>query len=171
MKKILYLITLNLFIVSCQSSNSSDQSPSENNKKPATATLKPEQIYGGWLNASMVITTAYNTDKSAVEKYNEKNWEKDLGIKPLITYYNTDRTYISEYRDLDNILYDTTNGTWELRQDSVVLNQTKPEKRSVAYHVKFHSENDATFTGMLDWSKNGKKDDLYIGKQQRVSDE
>lgn len=171
MKKILYFITLNLFIVSCQSNNSSDQSPSENDKKPATVTLKPEQLYGEWRNVSMIITTAHNTPNSAVEEYKEENWEKDLKIKPIRTYYNADGTYISEYRDLDNIIFNTTSGTWKTKQDSVVLNQIKPEKRSAAYHVKFQSENTATFSALLDWTDNGRKDDLYVGKQQRVSDQ
>jgi len=175
MKKILYLITLNIFIISCQSNNGSDQTPSENNnKKPttiATTTLKSKQLYGEWRNISMNITTAYNTAQSTVEEYKEENWEKELKIKPIRTYYNADGTYMSEYRDLSNVVFNTTAGTWTIKQDSVLLHQTKPEKRSAAYHVKFQNKNIATFTSMLDWTNNGKKDDLYVGKQQRVSDQ
>jgi len=177
MKKILYFIALNLFIISCQSNSNSDQNPPQNDNKATTTntvttntnTLKPKQLYGEWRNVSMVITTAHNTTKSAVEEYKEENWEKDLKIKPIRTYYNADGTYISEYRDIDNIVFNTTSGAWEIKKDSVILHQSKPEKRSAAYHVKFQNENIATFTAMLDWTNNGKKDDLYVGKQQRMS--
>lgn len=174
MKKILYFIAISLLTASCQSNSGSEQTPSKKEKinTVATATtLKPKQLYGEWRNVSMVITTAHNTPDSAVEEYKEENWEKDLKIKPIRTYYNADGTYTSEYRDLDNIVFNTTSGTWKTQQDSVVLNQIKPEKRSAAYHVKFQSENTATFSALLDWTNNGKKDDLYVGKQQRVSDQ
>ena len=173
MKKIFYFITISLLTASCQSNNGSEQTPPKNDGENTTTTTKglaPEQLYGEWRNVSMIITTAHNTANSTVEEYKEENWEKDLKIKPIRTYYNADRTYISEYRDLDNIVFNTTSGTWEIKQDSVVLNQIKPEKRSAAYHVKFQTENTATFSALLDWTNNGKKDDLYVGKQQRVSD-
>ncbi len=174
MKKILYFIAISLLTASCQSNSGSEQTPSkkeEINTATTTKTLQPKQLYGEWRNVSMIITTAHNTPNSAVEEYKEENWEKDLKIKPIRTYYNADGTYISEYRDLDNIVFNTTSGTWATKQDSVVLNQTKPEKRSAAYHVNFQSENTATFSALLDWTNNGKKDDLYVGKQQRVSDQ
>jgi len=174
MKKILYFITISLLTASCQSNSGGEQTPPKNEEKNTTTTitkeLTPAQLYGEWRNVSMIITTAHNTTKSTVEEYKEENWEKDLKIKPIRTYYNADGTYISEYRDLDNIVFNTTSGTWKTKQDSVVLNQTKPEKRSAAYHVKFQSENTATFSALLDWTNNGKKDDLYVGKQQRASD-
>jgi len=175
MKKILYFITISLLTASCQSNSGGEQTPPKNEEKKNTTTtitkeLTPAQLYGEWRNVSMIITTAHNTTKSTVEEYKEENWEKDLKIKPIRTYYNADGTYISEYRDLDNIVFNTTSGTWKTKQDSVVLNQTKPEKRSAAYHVNFQSENTATFSALLDWTNNGKKDDLYVGKQQRASD-
>jgi len=173
MRFFLYFIAISLLTASCQSNSGSEQSPpkqDERNTATATKILKPKQLYGEWRNVSMVITTAHNTPASTLEEYKEENWEKELKIKPIRTYYNADGTYISEYRDLDNIVFNTTSGTWEIKQDSVVLHQAKPEKRSAAYHVKFQNENLATFSALLDWTNNGKKDDLYVGKQQRMSD-
>jgi len=175
MKKIIYISSLFLLVVSCQSPTNTEKKPpnattQKPTVKPTITTLKPEQLMGEWRNVSMTITTAYNTASSKVEKYEEENWEKDLKIKPIRTYYKPDGSYLSEYRSLDDVVFSTTSGTWEVKQDSVVLNQTKPEVRSAAYHIKFHDENTATFTAMLDWTNNGKKDDLYIGKQQRMGE-
>lgn len=174
MKKVIYIFIVGLFVISCKQNNTSDQTttPANNTNTPVVSSnLNPKQLYGEWRNVSMVITTAHNTTKSAIEEYKEENWEKDLKIKPIRTYYNADGTYTSEYRDLDNIVFNTTSGNWNIKQDSVVLHQTTPEKRSAAYHIKFQGENVATFTALLDWTNNGKNDDLYVGKQQRMSDQ
>lgn len=174
MKKVIYILTLSVLVVSCKpTTNQQKQTPSNtptqsSTPPPSGTTLKSEQFFGEWRNISMKITTAYKTANSAVEDYKEENWEKDLKIKPIRTYYKPDGTYLSEYRGLDNVVFSTTSGSWQIKQDSVYLNQTQPEVRNAAYHVKFHDENTATFTAMLDWTDNGKKDDLYVGKQQRM---
>jgi|GEM_PF-498077 len=169
----LSLFIIGLFVISCKPSSTNDQTITTDkptNTSVISSTLSPKQLYGEWRNVSMVITTAYNTPTSTIEEYKEENWEKDLKIKPIRTYYNADGTYISEYRDLENVVFNTTSGIWTTKQDSVVLQQTKPEKRSAAYHVKFQGENEATFTALLDWTNNSKKDDLYVGKQQRMGE-
>ncbi len=162
--------------MSCKpGTNQQEQTPPRTTTESTTTTssgitLQSEQFYGEWRNISMEITTAYKTANSAIETYKEENWEKDLGIKPIRTYYKPDGTYLSEYRDLENVVFSTTSGSWQIKQDSVYLNQTKPEIRNAAYHVEFHDENTATFTAMLDWTNNGKKDDLYVGKQQKIDE-
>jgi len=174
MKRILYFITLNLFIISCQSNSGSDQnSPDDKGERTAVTTkaLQPEQLHGEWQILSMIITKAYNTAESTIEEFKEEDWEKKLEIKPIRTHYNVDGTYTSEYRGLDNVIHSTSSGTWEIKQDSVALNQTDPDELNATYQVQFQSGNIATFTGMLDWTKNGEKDDLYAGKQQRISGE
>lgn len=172
MKKIIYIFVIGLFVVSCKQTvtNEPTQTNDTNTPKPTSDLLKPEQFYGEWRNVSMEITTAYNTSSSKIESYKEENWERDLKIKPIRTYYKTDGTYMSEYRDLEGVVFSTTSGKWLVKQDSVYLNQTKPETRGAAYHVEFHDDNSATFSAMLDWTSNGKKDDLYIGKQQRTGE-
>ena len=172
MKRILYFITLNLFIVACQSNSADKQDSPKNDKNlrpTSTTSLKPEQLHGEWRNVSMTITTNHSSTHSKVEEYKEENWEKDLKIKPIHTFYNSDGTYLSKYRDLSNVVFNTTHGNWSIKQDSVILDQIKPQKRSAAYHVKFQNENTAIFSAVLDWTNNGKKDDLYVGKQQRVN--
>lgn len=173
MKIFIHILVISLFIISCKQTVNNEPpttNDTKNTSKPTSNVLKPEQFYGEWRNVSMEITTAYNTSSSKIEIYEEQNWEKDLGIKPIRTYYKTDGTYISEYRDLEGVVFSTTSGKWSIKQDSVYLNQIKPETRGATYHVEFHDDNTATFTGMLDWTSNKKKDDLYIGKQRRVAE-
>jgi len=168
MKFFIYILALATLLVSCKQSNDEQKNTPDTNNTEIT--LQPEQFYGEWRNLSMRVTTAYNTSQSAVEEYNEENWEKELKIKPIRTYYKPDGKYLSEYRDLDDTVIGTTSGNWSVKQDSVYLNQTQPDILKAAYHVQFHDKNTATFTAMLDWTSNGKTDDLYIGKQRRVGE-
>lgn len=170
MKQSLFILLTTLIIVACK------QQPAEQPKEktvevPALqtkSTLKPTQFFGEWRNVSMDITTALNTANSEVKKYSEADWEEQLKMKPIRTFYKTDGTYYSEYRDLRDKIFSTPSGTWRVVQDSVYLNQLKPDQRTAAYHVTFNEDNTATFKAMLDWTQNGKKDDLYVGVQRRV---
>jgi len=173
MKKFIHILFIGLLIVSCKQTVNNEPPTTDDTKntpQPTSNILKPEQFYGEWRNVSMEITTAYNTSSSKIESYKEENWEKDLKIKPIRTYYKTDGTYLSEYRDLEGVVFSTTSGKWLVKQDSVYLNQIKPETRVAAYYVEFHDDDTATFTALLDWTSNGKKDDLYIGKQERAGE-
>jgi len=168
MKFFIYTLVFATLFVSCKDSNNEQKNATDINTTKIT--LEPEQLYGEWRNLSMRVTTAYNTSKSKVEEYSEENWEQELKIKPIRTYYKPDGQYFSEYRDLDDVVIGTTSGTWLVKQDSVYLNQTQPDTLNATYHVQFHDKNIATFTAMLDWTRNGKTDDLYIGKQRRVGE-
>lgn len=170
MKKMLFICLMATLIIGCkeQSAKVPDKNAVEVPARQNTPTLKPEQFIGEWRNVSMEITTALNTASSEVKTYSEADWEAQLKMKPIRTYYKADGTYYSEYRDLRDKIFNRPSGTWHVSQDSVYLNQAEPEKRNAGYLVTFNTDNSATFKAMLDWTQNGKKDDLYIGVQRKV---
>ncbi|AOW20421.1 hypothetical protein LPB138_06925 [Urechidicola croceus] len=93
----------------------------------------------------------------------EGKWEQILKIKPIKTTYNIDKTYHSEYRDLDNKVVHTSAGRWEIKGDSIFLTS---DNITTSYYFKYKNKT-AEFTGMLDWNQDGKPHELYYGKQKK----
>lgn len=126
------------------------------------------KLVGEWRNVSINVTinTVNNSDSSAVFAADESNWEQKLRMKPIRTFYKEDGAYISEYRDLNDSLFHKASGTWSVRGDSLILNQTQPNAKTYLSQV-FIKDNLAEFTIRLDWDQDGKKDDMDFGVQRK----
>ncbi len=127
------------------------------------AETKPEDIIGTWSNLSMKITYL---DSDSIFDVPEGRWEEILKIKPILTTYSKDSTFISEYFKLDGSPLFTSEGTWFLKQDSLYL---ESEGTLTAY--RFTMEDDiGQFVGILDWDSDGSENEHYLGRQKKHSD-
>lgn len=128
--------------------------------------LTKEDLIGKWENISLEVKmpTFANSDSTSTLVANEGEWEKVLKIKPIQTIFNEDGTFTSSYFNLDNIPIGTEKGTWLIRNDSLVLISNN---YGSSYKVII-KEDKARFTSIVDWDRDGKKDDLYDGWQKRV---
>ncbi len=128
-----------------------------------------EALVGEWRNVSIKveINTVNSSDSSTVFKVNEENWVAKLGIKPIQTYFKEDGSYYSEYRTPSDSLVRRPSGTWTVDEDSLIVNQTRPEMVTYKCHTVVR-KNLAEFTCLLDWDGDGKEDDLYFGVQRKA---
>lgn len=150
-----YLIFVSLLIVmSC----SSDSKETEKNSAVKEET-KNEKLIGSWKNLSMIVRMPDSTLNVA-----EGNWEDVLGIKPIITTFSEDGSYVSEYRTLEDSAFMTRTGAWMVENDSLtMIDGETPNK----YHIEI-IEDTVVFTGFLDWDQDGVDNDHYAGKQIRL---
>jgi hypothetical protein len=153
-------IIFNLFLMALSFVACSPQQTAQSNLRKA--------LIGEWRNVSIHVTinTANNSDSSAVFAADESNWEEKLRMKPIRTFYKEDGSYISEYRNLSDSLFHTASGTWSVRGDSLILNQTQPSAETYRSQVMIKDAL-AEFTIRLDWDQDGNEDDLYFGVQRK----
>lgn len=116
---------------------------------------------GTWSNLSMKITYL---DMDSVYEVPKGQWEEMLNIQPIKTTYRSDSTFQSEYFKLDGAPLFTSTGEWYLRDDSLYL-----VSQGVVTAYKFTIENNVgRFVGILDWNEDGKRSELYDGRQQKL---
>ena len=124
-----------------------------------------KEIVGEWTNVSMrVHVRSYNeSDTSFIVDITEENWDMKMNIRPIVTTIRADGTYSSEFRNsFDSLIY-RTNGTWLMDGDSLIM-----EDNQAVYKFKIFIDGDmAEFRSMIDWDKDGRKDDEYFGVQRK----
>jgi len=128
-----------------------------------------QQLIGEWRNESLKIkiNSFNNTDSTITsESKNATEWEKNLHIKPIRTFFKSDGTYYSEYRTLGDSLFRKPSGTWIIKGDSIIMNELQPEKGVFKLHVSINNDI-ATFQGLIDFDGDGKMDDEYFGTQKK----
>ncbi len=132
--------------------------------------VKPEQMIGEWNNLSIRvdIETKKNTDSSEVLNVEQAEWEQRLKIKPIRTYFRADSTWNSAHYNLNDSLVYNPSGKWWIENDSLIMVQTFPSVDTSSYFLKLNKDT-ASFTSRLDWDMDGKKDDLYVGRQLKVN--
>jgi hypothetical protein len=129
-----------------------------------------QQLIGEWRNQSIRIRLNIY-DKAAnpvVVEADSSSWEARLQIKPIRTHFKNDETYTSEYRNLKDSVIKTASGKWDIKGDSLTMNQLQPEKSTLKLHLSI-IKNKATFSGIIDFDGNGKLDDEYFGVQKKFT--
>jgi len=130
---------------------------------PKKKKLTADQIAGTWTNVSLDITMkTANGDSLLVA--DEGQWEEILNIKPIVTTYIPGGIFKSEYYTLEDQLFHTAYGKWEIRNDSLVLTT---ENEELAYFCEIDNEK-AAFRALMDWDQDGQRDDIYAGVQIRT---
>lgn len=157
MTKILIGLT-SLFCVACQDSG---RIVKEN-------VIEPNELIGEWNNLSIRINiqSKNNLDSSEVFEVNRPGWEDRLRIKPIRTFFRTDSTWNSAHYNLNDSLVYNPSGKWWLHAEKLVMLQDFPSRDTTTYSLSLKNDT-ASFETMLDWDMDGKKDDLYFGKQVR----
>lgn len=138
----------------CSSGGGEQQEITEEN-------VKPHELVGKWQNLSIIVrmpdSTAYVPQES---------WEEILQIKPIITAFNADGSFVSEYRSLEDSVIMTSTGTWQADADSLTMIS---EGQATRYFFSVDGDT-VTFRGFLDWDQDGLSDDHYAGKQIRLKE-
>ena len=153
-----YLFSIFLFLmIGCTSSGEGEKSTE---KLEDTSS----KILGEWRNLSMIVRMPDSTVNVP-----EGQWESVLGIKPIRTTFNENGSFISEYRTLEDSVFMTSNGTWQIEGDTLAMIERDNENK---YYLSIDGDT-AIFRGYLDWDQDGLPDDHYAGKQIRfkASDE
>ena len=130
-----------------------------------------KQLIGEWRNVYLKIKLNINDPKPVVMEADSSNWETRLKIQPIRTHFKADGSYYSEYRNLKDSLVRVSSGTWMvIAADTLVMNEIKPEKSVLKLHLAINNQH-ATFSGMIDFNGDGKKDDDYYGMQKKFSNQ
>jgi hypothetical protein len=58
-------------------------------------------------------------------------------------------------------------GKWWVKNDTLTMLQTAPSPDTSYYAISIQNDT-ASFSAILDWDKDSKKDDIYFGKQVKV---
>ncbi len=125
-----------------------------------------DRLIGTWENTRLNVQTnsAQGRDTTVYLAIEKGQWEAALNIKPIITTYLDDGSFKSEYFGLDGKPVGTEEGTWAIRNDSLVL---KSGGYDNVYKVTFEGDS-ARFVSYLDWDQDGAADDLYDGWQKKI---
>jgi hypothetical protein len=153
MKRTLVISSMIFLLVGCKNSEESLQ----------------DQLVGEWSNLSMKITTnsKNNTDSNEVFEVDRAKWEETLKIKPIRTLFRADSTYNSPHFNLKDSLVFNPSGKWWVEGDKVYFLQLFPST-DASYFTLSINKDTATFEGPVDWDEDGKKDDIYFGRQIKV---
>lgn len=123
-----------------------------------------DKLIGTWENTALDVTMKLNDQQDSLMHIPEGSWERVLNIRPIVTTYTADGNFVSDYYTPEGKSMGSEVGTWEFRNDSLVL---KGENYNSAYKVIFEGEK-ARFTALLDWDQDGQEDDLYDGWQKKI---
>lgn len=134
-------------------------------KMPVNESLS-KQIIGEWRNVFLKITIHHQNKPTTTMEADSSNWDARLGIKPIRTHFKEDGTYYSEYINLKDSIAKRPTGTWNIKGDSLTMNQLTPDKSSYTLHLKIDN-NRATFTGVIDFDGEGITNDEYYGIQKK----
>jgi len=125
-----------------------------------------KKIVGEWRNIYLKIVIHHPGKQPETVEADSTNWEQQLGIKPIRTHFKSDGTYTSEYRNLKDSIVKIASGTWTIKSDSLIMNQSKPSASLLKLHVDIAGTK-ATFKGVIDFEGDGLKDDEYYGQQRK----
>ena len=157
MNKIFIILIAVLFIACNEENKSAEQISSR------------QQLIGEWNNLYLKvnINSKNNSDSNEVIEVDRPQWKEKLKIKPIRSFFREDSTWNSAHYNLKDSLVFNPSGKWWIEQDSLVMLQNSPSNDTSRYSLIIKNDT-ASFEAMLDWDMDGKKDDLYFGKQIRI---
>jgi hypothetical protein len=125
-----------------------------------------DRLIGEWRNTSLriILHTANGGDGSEEKNFDESNWEEQFGMKPSRTFFQGDGSYYTEYRDLDDSVFQVANGKWSVTGDSLIM--VEPDF-TYRYQVDIQ-DGLGEFTALIDGDEDGEWDDTYIEVQRKV---
>ena len=158
--RLLFLITFILMIFSCQNTESTTEV--EDNS------IKRSDLIGVWEQVDLKVT--YNIfdvpDSMRIFEVMEENWTEILSVKPVKTYFMADSTYRQDFIGLDDTVYDTQRGLWNVLGDTLML--ISPNA-TYTYGINLEENGTCQYLGILDWDGDGVEDDKYEARQRLVS--
>lgn len=147
-----------VFLVACDSK----EPPIEDDS------IKRSDLIGVWEQVDLKVT--YNIfdvpDSMRVFEVVEENWTEVLSVKPVKTYFLADSTYRQDFIGLDDNVYDTQRGLWNVLGDTLML--ISPNA-TYTYGINLVTNGTCEYLGVLDWDGDGVEDDKYEATQRLVS--
>jgi len=128
--------------------------------------LRRAQIIGKWTNLSLLVTMKKLDNQDSILEANEHTWEEVLKIKPIISTFDPDGSFVSEYSNLQGEIIREVKGKWDIRNDSLII---LTEGVETAYHFTING-NRVKFRSQLDWDGDGESDDFYDAIQVRIEE-
>lgn len=155
----MYLLCLSILSLHCN----------EKIKKAGHGSTSGQSLVGEWNNVYLKVETISksNGNENEVLEVRRDEWEARLKIKPIRSFFREDSTWNSAHYNLnDSLVYDPS-GKWWTDADRLTMLQTKPSPDTTIYTFTVKGDT-ATFEALVDWDRDGKKDDRYFGKQVRA---
>src|SRR5215216_5492135 len=95
--------------------------------------IKPslsQQLAGEWQTVSFRVEMppASGSGTLKVLDVNPQNWEEKMKLQPIRTFFNSNRVYSSEHRNLKGEVIFNPKGIWSLKGDTLIMMDTKPTK-------------------------------------------
>ncbi len=124
-------------------------------------------LIGTWKNQTINVqmNSYQNGESDSLLVVQPDQWEEILKIKPIVTVFNEDGTFSSDYRNPNDSLVFQSKGEWHFEGDSLVMVEYEVPN---SYHVTFEGKK-AKFSAVLDWDEDGIKDDVYKGMQLKTN--
>jgi hypothetical protein len=91
-----------------------------------------------------------------------------MGMSGSTGTYSADSTYF-EYYFKENELRLQTEGTWYVKNDTLVQQQNLPEKRESRFYIKMTGDQ-AELKTKLDWDHDGEKDDFFDARIKKAKE-
>lgn len=125
---------------------------------------------GAWVNATFNIemNTFRNGKDHKTFSVKEGDWEKQMGVRPLLTMYHENGSYVTEHRNLKDSVFLNQAGKWTIIGDSLFMRDTLPEEGNwYRYRIVINGDH-CKIIGIEDSDNDGKLDDLYTGELRKV---
>jgi len=129
------------------------------------------ELLGTWENTFLMLESADVSEmdpRFEVFVADSNNWERVMGIKPVRTTYQADGTLSAEYRNLLDSVYTVAGGTWHTRDDSLYFFQWKPDTFIATWRFAVAMDT-LKMWGIVDWERDGVRNDKYYGTQKRIT--
>ncbi|MHA8087716.1 hypothetical protein [Aquirufa sp. Wall-65K1] len=126
-------------------------------------------IIGTWEIAHLKISmpTYKNTDSTFQMEVLAKDWEAKMKAKNIQTTYSADGRYHSLHRNLQGKTTYDPAGTWTIKQDTLIIQDTIPKRITYKFKLKIKKKQ-VEFWGIEDFDLDGKVDDLYYSRQVKL---
>lgn len=160
--RVVYFFLL-LVLFSCDPDNSSTDAQETTTEPDRLKT----QLLGTWETMELnVHSPSYEGQDTVVNQIiKESEWGKVYGVKPAQTVYTADRKLRRSHFYANGQLINVVNGIWKLEGDS--LHIIEPNI-TFSYLAVFDNQK-MTLTGLIDWDRDGERDDSYEATFRLVS--
>lgn len=167
MRKLLYILSLVGVISACNNPTKQD---SGDNVLPERDLAR--DMAGKWrtLSFEVHVNSFQGQDKDTVIKIANADFGRLVPFIENRGEYKLDGTFEEFfYKTKDSILI-KVSGSWITEGDTIYVQQLYPSFTENKYQLVLKNDT-GTFTSYLDWDRDGKADDYYIGTSLKLSSE
>ena len=127
------------------------------------------ELHGTWEPTWVLLTDVVERSGMEYDVYivDTTNWEKKRNMKPQQVTYFADGTFKGVHRDRRDSIFAISTGTWEVYGDSLYFRQFTPDTFFATYWYKV-SEDTLHLQGIIDWERNGKRDDRITSTERKI---